>query len=56
MGKTGNLYFGTATEDDFGATASVIDALKTIPVVELKQAFQFEGSAVLRVDQSRRLK
>lgn len=56
MGNAGSLYFGTATKDDIGPTVGVLDALRSIPFIELKQSFHIKGSAVLRVDQSRRLR
>lgn len=56
MGNAGSLYFGSATGDDISQTANVIDALKSLPVVKMEQVLRLRGSAVLRFDQSRRLK
>lgn len=56
LGNAGSVYFGTATKDDIGDMVNVIDALKSLPFVKLEQALHFQGSAELRLDQSRRLR
>lgn len=56
MGNQGSLYFGSATEEDIGLAVNVIEALRTLSIVKIKRVLYFKGSAVLRFDQSRRLK
>jgi acetoacetate decarboxylase len=56
MGKQGNLYFGSPTVNDISSLANVIDALKSLEIIKIKQAIHFQGSAILRFDQSHRLK
>jgi len=53
--KTGKIYFGNATSNEIGQVNILIEALKTLPVRQVKQALHFQGSAVLRYDLSRRL-
>jgi hypothetical protein len=36
--------------------ANAIDAVKSLPFVKAEQALHFQGSAALRLDQSRRLR
>jgi len=55
MGKEGRIYFGSPTEGDIGLVMKVIEALKTLEVVKIEQVLRFQGSAVLRFDQSHRL-
>jgi acetoacetate decarboxylase len=56
MGNAGSLYFGSATSDDISHIANVVDVLKSLPVVKIEQVLHLKGSAVLRLDQSRRLR
>ena len=56
MGKQASIFFGTARESDVSHVANVIDAIKSLPVVKVEQVLRFTGSAVLRFDQSRRLR
>jgi acetoacetate decarboxylase len=56
MGKEAKLYFGSADFDDIGYTYQVIEAIKTLPVQNTVQVIRFQGSAVLRFDQSHRLR
>ena len=56
MGKQGKLYFGSPTEDDISRVVNVIEALKSLEVIKIEQVVHFQGSAVLRFDQSHRLK
>jgi acetoacetate decarboxylase len=56
MGKGGRLYFGSPTEEDIGTVVNGIEALKTLEIIEMVQVLHFQGSAVLRFDQSHRLK
>jgi len=53
--KTGIVQFGNATSNEIGQVKILMDALKTLPVKQVKQALHFQGSAVLRYDLSRRL-
>ena len=53
--KTGEIQFGNATSKDIGYIEMLLNALKTLPILEIKQALHFQGSAVLRYDLSRRL-
>jgi len=55
MGKKGSIYFGSAGVNDIGPVFPVMEALKTLKVVRIEQVLRFQGSAVLRFDQSRRL-
>ena len=56
FGKSGSLIFGDATERDIGHLKVLMDHLKTLPVIKVKQCLKFRGSANLRYDRSRRLK
>ena len=56
MGKTASLYFGTATDNDISLVFQVIEAVKSLKILKIEQVLRFQGSAVLRFDQSRRLK
>jgi acetoacetate decarboxylase len=56
MGNSASLHFGHATTDDLRYTANVISALKTLPILKVEQVLRFNGSAVLRFDQSHGLK
>jgi acetoacetate decarboxylase len=56
LGKTGDIFFGEAAEDDLGWYKKFIDALKTLPVRKVTQTVRFRGSQVLRYDLYRRLK
>jgi acetoacetate decarboxylase len=54
--KSGTVFFGDAAVRDVGHGGLVVDALRTLPIVELDRALYFRGSAVLRYDLSRRLR
>jgi hypothetical protein len=54
--KSGTVFFGDAAVRDVGHGSPVVDALRTLPIVELDRALHFRGSAVLRYDLSRRLR
>ena len=56
MGKSGEVFFGDAKEEDIVYVVGVLDALKKLPVREVTQTFRLRGSAVLRSDLSRRLR
>ncbi|HKJ26023.1 MAG TPA: acetoacetate decarboxylase family protein [Anaerolineales bacterium] len=53
--KSGQLKFGNAEREDISYYKPLVDALKTLEIMEIKQALHFQGSAVLRYDRSRRL-
>ena len=53
--KSGKVIFGNADVNDIGHVKFLMDALKTLPIKEVKQALHLRGSAILRYDLSRRL-
>ncbi len=53
--KSGSLTFGDAGEHEIGHLKGLMDRLKSLPVIKVKQCLKFRGSAVLRYDLSRRL-
>ena len=55
LGNEGEIYFGDPGLEDISVVKNLLDALKTLPIVKFEQAFQFRGSAFLRMDKSRRL-
>lgn len=55
LGKTASIHFNTLSEDQIGMAIHIIDALKSIPILKIKQVLHFRGSAVLRLDKSHRL-
>ena len=56
MGRIASLYFGIATDKDISQVFHLIEALKQLKMNKLEQVLRFQGSAVLRFDQSHRLK
>lgn len=56
MGKHGKVYFGSPTKDDIATVVNVVDALRTLKMIKIEQTLHFQGSAVLRFDQSYRLR
>jgi len=56
MGHKADLRFGTARAEDVGHVKPIIDALATLTILKPLQVVHFQGSAVLRVDLSRRLR
>jgi acetoacetate decarboxylase len=54
--RSGTVFFGSAVLQDVGHASPVVDALRTLPIVELDRALHFRGSAMLRYDLSRRLR
>jgi acetoacetate decarboxylase len=56
LGKSGNIFFGEAAEEDIGWYKKLVDALKTLPIHQVNQTVRFRGSQVLRYDLYRRLK
>lgn len=55
LGDGASVEFGIAGEEDLGALAGITRALRTLPLGELVFASHAKGSAVLRLDRSRRL-
>lgn len=56
MGKKASLRFGIARQEDIGVVKNLLDALATLTVIRPIQVMHFTGSAVLRLDLSRRLR
>ena len=56
MGRQAKLYFGSTTEYDIGKVVNVIEALKSLEIIKIERVLHFKGSAVLRFDQSHRLR
>lgn len=56
MERLAKLYFGSTTEYDIGKVVNVIEALKSLEIIKIERVLHFNGSAVLRFDQSYRLR
>ena len=56
LGKSGQIFFGDAGEEDIGLWKRVVDALKTLPVRQVIQTARFRGSQVQRNDLCGRLR
>jgi acetoacetate decarboxylase len=56
LGKSGEIFFGNAGEEDIGFGKRVVDALKTLPIRQIIQTVRFRGSQVLRNDLCGRLR
>lgn len=56
LGNSAEVYFGSCTENDVGPTKNIVEAIKTLPICRVVQTLRLRGSAVLRYDQSHRLK
>jgi len=56
LGKSAEINFGNVSEEDIGHVARVVEALKSLPVVQVKRSILYRGSALLRYDQSRQLR
>ncbi len=56
IGKKASLRFGTARQEDIGVVKNLLDALATLTIIRPIQVVHFTGSAVLRLDLSRRLR
>jgi acetoacetate decarboxylase len=54
--KSGQIGFGSAGSKEIGHYRPLLDALKTLEILKIKQALHFQGSALLRYDLSRRLR
>jgi acetoacetate decarboxylase len=55
LGKSGSIYFGEAGEEDIGLFKSIIDAIDSLPVLEISQVSHWKGSQIMRLDRSRRI-
>lgn len=53
--KSGEVSFGGAGKKEIGIYKQILDALRTLEIVEVKQALHFQASVELRYDRSRRL-
>ncbi len=56
MGKKAGFRFGIARQEDIGVFKHLVDALATLTIIRPIQVVHFLGSAVLRLDLSRRLR
>lgn len=56
LGAGGSVEFGTADESDLDLPAAVTRALRSLPMGDVVFAAHTRGSAILRLDRSRRLK
>jgi acetoacetate decarboxylase len=56
LGESGEMYFGNPGEEDISFFARVVDALKSLPVLQVTQTSWSRGSMVLRYDKCRRLR
>lgn len=56
LGNSGEIYFGDPGEEDISFFSRVVDALKSLPVLEVTQTSRSRGSMVLRYDKCRRLR
>ena len=55
LGKSGKIHLGDAGMKEIGVFKGVIDALRSLPVLEITQVSHWKGSQVLRHDKSHRL-
>jgi acetoacetate decarboxylase len=55
LGDSGSLSFGDPSVADIGVFTMVVDAVKSLPFLEVDQVSHWKGSQVLRSDRSRRL-
>jgi hypothetical protein len=56
LGNSGELYFGSATEQDIGYFRPIMDALESLPVRQVTQVAHSRGSMVLRNDKNGRIR
>ena len=56
MGKSGKIFFGSPSEEDIASIKHIVDNLELLKIKQVIQALHIRGSAILRYDQSRRLK
>ena len=55
LGESGNISLGNPTMASIGVFKKVVDALESLPVLEINQVSHWKGSQILRHDRSRRL-
>ena len=55
LGKSGDFFIGDPTEKDIGYFKPFVDAIKTLPVIKIKQTAHSRGSMVLRNDKNGRI-
>lgn len=56
LGKSGEWYFGTPTEQDISFFKPLLDALKSLPLRQVTQTVHWRGSMVLRNDKNGRIR
>ena len=56
LGNSGEFFIGDPSEADIGHFKPFIDALKTLPVLKVKQTAYSKGSMVLRNDKNGRIR
>ena len=56
LGRSGRLFFGDPGAEDIGFIAGAIDALRTLPVLQVVGTSRSHSSSVLRTDLCRRLR
>jgi hypothetical protein len=56
LGKIGDLYFGSATENDICDYKPILDVLKSLPVHKIVQTVRTRGFMVSRNDKNGRLR
>ncbi len=55
LGKSGSIFFGETGEEDIGLFKGIIDAIRSMPVLEVSQVLHWRGSQIMRLDRSRRI-
>ena len=55
LGSKRKIYFGSSSEDDIAEFKLIIDALRSLPVLEVTQTTRMRDSMILRYDKCRRL-
>lgn len=55
LGKSGRIFYGEAGVEDIGLFKGIIDAIGSLPVLEVSQASHWRGSQIVRLDRSRRI-
>jgi acetoacetate decarboxylase len=53
LGKTGQIFFGESSEE--GPITTLLNALKSLPIHQITQTFQYSGSLILKNDLARKL-
>ena len=55
LGESGSISFSDPSEASIGVFKKVIDAMRSMPILEISQVSHWKGSQVLRHDRSQRL-